>query len=713
MRMTSLAPMILAAVAVVACQTEAQDERSADQNPLLIGSGLSYGMPPFDRIRNEHYAPALEAGMAEERAEIDAIAADPEPPSFENTIVALEQAGQTLMSVARVFSNIVGTHTNDELQAVQREMSPKLAAHSDETFLNAELFARIETLYEQRDELGLDPESKRLLERYYTDFVRAGALLGAAEQERLREINARLAELGTAFTQSVLAEVNDSAVAVDDASLLDGLSDAQIRAAADEAKERGLEGKWVITLVNTSGQPPLTELTDRGLRERIHRASLVRNSRGNEHDTRAIISETVRLRAERARMLGYDTHADYVIEEQTAESVGAVNEMLGNLGPVAVANARAEAAAIQRVIEETEEEPFELASWDWAFYAEKVRREQYDFEESEVRPYFELQNVLENGVFYSATRLFGVTFERRDDLPTYHPDVQVWEVFEEDGTPLGLMLGDFYARGSKRGGAWMNSYSIQSHLLGGQPVVGNHLNITKPPEGEPTLMTWDEVTTLFHEFGHVLHGLFSNVTYPRFAATAVPRDFVEYPSQVYEMWASWPEVLENYALHHETGERIPQALLERVLAAEQFNQGFRTTEYLAASITDQALHQLAPEDVPSAQALLDFEATVLSESGMQFEPVPPRYRYPYFSHLFTHAYSAGYYSYIWSEVLDADSVQWFEDQGGLTRENGEHYREHILSRGGSADAMELYRAFAGRDPEIEHLLRKRGLLGGE
>ncbi|MDQ2069785.1 M3 family metallopeptidase [Natronospira bacteriovora] len=706
-------PLMLAACGDSPEPTETERaERQVSDNPLLSESGLPYNAPPFDRIEAEHFGPALEKGMEEHMAEIEAIANNPEPPSFENTIVAMERSGQTLSSVSRVFFALAGSHTNEDIQATQREMAPKLSAHSDAINLNPELFSRVDALYQQRDELDLDPESHRLLERYHRDFVRSGARLSEEQQARLREINSRLAELGTQFSQNVLAEVNDSAVVVDSREELDGLSDAQIERAANEAKDRGLDGKYVITLLNTSGQPPLSSLTNREVRERVHTASLDRGARGNEYDTRGIVSETLTLRAERANMLGYANHAEFILEEQTAGSVDVVNELLADLNPIAMRNAREEAADIQAIINATEDEPLELASWDWAFYAEKVRQERYAFDNSEVRPYFEFDSVMENGVFYSAEKLFGITFEERHDIPVYHDSVRVYEVFEEDGTPLGLMYSDMYSRGSKRGGAWMNSYQIQSDLLGGQPVVGIHLNVSQPPEGEPTLLTWDETTTLFHEFGHAIHGLFSDVHYPRFSGTSVPRDFVEYPSQVYEMWASWPEVLANYALHYETGERIPDELLEKVLDAQQFNQGFRTTEYLAASTIDQRLHQLPIDEIPAAEDIMDFEAQVLAESGMDFDPVPPRYRTPYFSHIMG-GYSAGYYSYIWSEVLDADSVLWFKENDGLTRENGQHFRDTLLSRGGTADAMDLYMDFAGRQPEIEALLIRRGLIDDE
>jgi len=679
-------------------------------NPLLTESDLPFQMPPFDRIKNDHFAPAFEQGMAEHMAEIEALISSEEAPSFANTIVALERSGRTLDSVQRVFGNLVGAHTNDELQAVQRQMAPKLAAHRDSILLNSDLFARIGSLYEQRDELDLDAESKRLLERQYTQFVRAGARLDDKQKEELKAINAELAGLATEFSQKVLAEVNDSAVVFDRVEALDGLTESRIETARQEAVSRSLdEGLYVITLLNTSGQPPLSSLTDRSSRERIHKASLARGSRGNEYDTTAIVARVAELRARRANLLGYPTHADFILEDQTAGTVDRVNDMLERLAPLAVAGARREGAVLQEKINEVEAEPFELASWDWDFFAGQVKKDQYDFDDAQVRPYFEMNNVLVNGVFYSAERLFGITFKERADLPSYHPDTTVWEVFEEDGSSLGLFITDFYARSSKRGGAWMNSYRVKSGLLGGAPVVANHLNIPKPPDGEPTLLTWDEVTTMFHEFGHAVHGLFSDVYYPSFAATSVPRDFVEYPSQVYEMWASWPEVLANYATHYETGEPIPQSLLQRVIDSEIFNEGFRATEYLAASVLDQALHQLALDKLPAADEIMAFEAQTLADTGLDYAPVPPRYRLPYFSHIMG-GYSAGYYSYIWSEVLDADSVDWIKENGGLDRSTGQHYRDTILSRGGSKEAMALYQDFAGREPSIEPLLKRRGLI---
>ena len=695
------------ALAIGDAPNAAAQEEMAD-NPFFAESPLPHQLPPFDRIDDAHYAPAFERGMADQIAEIEAIAGASEPPTFENTIVALERSGQLLNRVAATFFALSSADTNDAINAIRNEMAPRLAAHTDRMLLDAGLFARVESLYEQRADLGLDDESRRLVEEYYVDFVRAGARLSDAEKERMQEINARLAALSSRFTQNVLDEVNASAVVVESRDELAGLSEGQVAAAVAAAEARDLEGRYVIPLLNTSGQPALASLEDRGLRERIARTSLARGSQGGEYDNRGVITETARLRAERAAMLGYPNHAAYILERQTARTVDAVNERLASLAPPAVANAEREAADLQAMAE-AEGADIELAAWDWSYYTEKVRAERYAFDASQLRPYFEMDNVLENGVFFAANRLYGLTFEERPELPVYHLDVRVWEVFDAGGEALGLFIGDFYARPSKRGGAWMNAYVSQSHLMETSPVVGNHLNVPKPPEGEPTLLTFDEVTTMFHEFGHALHGFFSDVRYPYFAGTSVPRDFVEYPSQVNEMWATWPEVLRNYAVHHETGEPMPADLLDRVLATQQFNQGFATTEYLAASLLDMAWHQLTADEVPDAAGVEGFEAAALEAAGVALETVPPRYRSTYFSHIWSSGYSAGYYSYIWSEVLDADSVEWFKENGGLLRENGDHFRSTLLSKGGSVEALDLFRAFRGADPDIGPLLVRRGL----
>jgi peptidyl-dipeptidase Dcp len=551
-----------------------------------------------------------------------------------------------------------------------------------------------------------DAESKFLVERYYKDFVRAGAKLSEGDKEKLKKLNGELATLQTQFEQNVLKEKNASSIVVDKREELEGLTDNAIAAAATAAKEDGKEGKFVIRMMNTTSQPALDSLKNRALRERILKTSMSRNSKGGEFDNTQIVARIARLRADRAKLLGYASHAAYQLEDQTAGNVETVNKMLAGVAPAAVANARKEAADMQKVID-AQKGGFKLEAWDWDFYAEQVRKERYAFDESQLKPYLELNRVLVDGVFFAATKLYGITFKERKDLPVYLPDIRVWEVFNEDGSPLALFIADMYARPSKRGGAWANAYVPQSELFRTKPVIANHLNIPKPPEGQPTLLTWDEVKTAFHEFGHALHGMFSAVQYPRFAGTSVPRDFVEYPSQVNEMWRTWPEVLKNYAKHYQTGEVMPQELLDKVFAAEQFNEGFRTTEYLASTLLDQAWHQLGPEQVP--KDTLKFEAEALKKAGVDMPQIPPRYRSPYFSHSFAGGYSAGYYSYIWSEVLDADTVDYMKANGGLTRENGDRFRATLLSRGGSMEAMKMFRNLTSREPSISHLLKRRGL----
>jgi len=679
---------------------------AATANPLLGLSTLPYHYPPFDRFRNEHFMPAFEIGMAEGRAEIERIAANPAAPTFDNTIVAMERSGQTLGRVSAVFFNLTSAHTNDELDRIDADVSPKLSAYNDEIVLDARLFGRVRALYEQRATLGLDAESQRLLERYYVNFIRAGAQLSDADKDKLKAYNEQLAKLTTQFQQNVLKETNDSAVVVDTRAELDGLDDSAIAAAAAAAKAKGLDGKFVLKLQNTSGQPALAVLKNRALRERLYKASIERGNRGNDADNKPVVAAIVQVRADRARLLGYPSHAAYQLEDTTAKTTAAVNKLLGQLAAPAVGNARREAADMQKIID-AQRGGFKLAAWDWAYYAEAVRKQRYDLDESEIKPYFELRSVLENGVFYAAHELYGLSFSERTDLPKYHPDIRTFEVFH-DGKALGIFIFDPFKRDSKRGGAWMNSYVDQSALFGYKPVVANHLNITKPADGQPVLLTSDEVQTTFHEFGHALHGLFSNVRYPLFSGTSVPRDFVEYPSQANEMWATWPKVLANYAKHYQTGEPMPLALVAKIQAAEKFNQGFATTEYLSASLLDQVWHQLSPEQARVSDVAA-FEQRALANAGVDYAPVPPRYRTTYFSHTFSGGYSAGYYSYIWSEVLVADTDNWFKENGGLKRENGDWYRERLLSRGGSVEAMQLYRDFRGRDPIIEPLLERRGL----
>src|SRR5213082_1673018 len=701
----ALAMTHISAMALTA-QSSPMQNSNAETNPLLTQSALPYHVPPFDRIKDEHFAPAMEKGMREELKEVEVVANNSERPTFDNTIVALERTGRLLDRAERTFSNLNACNTNPALQKIETEMAPKLAAHRDAILLNSKLFARIRELYSNRGNLGLNPESSYLLERYYKDFVRAGAKLSDSDKEKLKKINAELATLQTQFEQKVLKEKNASSVVVDRKEDLAGLSDSQMATVANAAKAEHKDGKFVIQMQNTTGQPLLGSLQNRQLRERIMQTSLARNSHGSEFDTRNIVTRTEQLRAEKAKLLGYDNWAAYQLEDQTAHDVPTVNKLLSDLAPPAVANAKREAADMQKIVDQ-EKGGFEIASWDWPFYSEKVRKTRYAFDESELRPYYELNHVILDGVFFAANKEYGLTFKERHDIPVYQPDVRVFEVYDRDGKPLALFLGDYYARPSKRGGAWMNAYVEQSDLFATKPVVANHLNIPKPPPGEPTLLTHDEVRTAFHEFGHALHGMFSNVKYPRFSGTSVPRDFVEYPSQVNEMWASWPEVLKNFAKHYKTGESMPQALFDKVVAAEKFNQGYKTTEYLGASLLDQAWHQINPSEVP--KDAMAFEVMALRKAGVDFPPVPPRYRSPYFSHAFSGGYSAGYYSYIWSEVLDADSVEWIKEHGGLKRENGDRFRATLLSRGGSGDAMNLFRNFTGGAPYIEPLLKRRGL----
>jgi peptidyl-dipeptidase Dcp len=676
-------------------------------NPFAAPSPLPLHYPQFDRIKDTDYAPAFDAGMAQQLEEVRAIAENPQPATFDNTMVALQNSGQVLQRAQTVFYALVGTDTNDTRNKLRNDYAPKFAAHSDAILLNGKLFTRLDSLYQRRATLGLDPEGVRLIERYHQDFVRSGARLSAADKEKLKLMNAELARLNSDFTQNVLDEVNADAIVVDDVKQLDGLTPAQIAAAAEEGKSRNLAGKYVLTLLNTTGQPLESQLTYRPLRQRLHEASVKRGSHGGKFDNTALVSRTMALRAERAALLGYPTHAAYSLEDQTARTPEAVNKMLRELAPAAVANAKREAADLQARIDK-EGGGFKLEPWDWAFYTDKVRAEKFAYDDSQLKPYLELWNVMENGVFFAANKLYGITFKRRTDLPVYQPDLRVYEVNDADGKPLALFIADMYARKSKRGGAWMNEYVSQSALTGYKPVVANHLNITKPPAGEPTLMTWDEVETAFHEFGHALHGMFSDVKYPYFAGTNVPRDFVEYPSQVNEMWADWPEVLANYAKHWQTGAPMPKALLDKVVAAAKFNQGFKTTEYLGAAMLDQRWHQLKVGTVPPASGVIAFEAQALAADGIDYKPVPPRYRTTYFSHIMG-GYDAGYYAYIWSEVLDANSQKWFESHGGLTRANGDHFRKTLLSRGGSVDALTLFQSFAGHEPQIGPLLEKRGL----
>jgi len=675
-----------------------------DANPFAHRSELEYELPPFALIRDEHYLPAFIVGCEQQLAEVQAILDVPGTPTFENTIVELEKTGLLLTRVLNVFYNKSSSDTNDALDAVEVELAPKLAAHSDAIKLNPVMFARIKALYESRASLNLNSEDSWLLERYYRDLIHAGAHLSEVQRTELMQINEELSSLETQFSKNLLSDTNELAIVVNDISRLNGLSENEIAAAASAAKDRGLDGSWLIGAVNFSGNPTLASLKDRELRKEIMQASLEKANRNNKNDNKSIILKIVMLRARRAKLFGSKTHAEYITAEQTAGNPDNIHTMLRKIAPAAVRNAQAEAKDLKLAAKELSE----INSWDWDLYTEQVRLEKYNVDTSKMRPYFELERVLKDGVFFAAGKLFGLVFKERPDLITYHPEARAFEVNNEDGSHVGLFIGDFFTRDSKRGGAWMNNLVDQSFLLNQIPVVVNNLNIPKPPAGQPALLTFDETTTLFHEFGHAIHGLLSQVRYPRVSGTNVQRDFVEFPSQVNEMWILWPEVVENYARHHITGEKLPQEWIENLQAASAFNEGHATTSYLAAAILDLAWHSITSDDVVTDVEA--FESQAIKAYGLDFAPVPTRYRSTYFSHIFAGGYSAGYYGYIWSEVLDADTVDWFKENGGLLRKNGEHFRDCLLSRGGSIDSLQMFRDFRGRDSQIEPLLKRRGLL---
>jgi peptidyl-dipeptidase Dcp len=678
-------------------------------NPFLEPSPLPYSLPPYASITDDDFAPAFEAGLAEHRAEVEAVASDPAPATFENTIEALERGGAVLTRVGHVFFDRASSDSNTTTDALELELAPQLAAHDDAIRLDPRLYARVRAVADavergDDDVAGLDDEQRYLVRRTLRSFERAGAGLGDDEKARLRDLNGRLSTLTTQFEKHLLADTNDLAVVVDDVRQLDGLSDGQVSAAAEAARDRGLDGRWVITLVLPTGHPWLADLTDRDLRDRVMRASLARGRRGGEHDTRALLLEIVRLRAERAELLGHRDHASWVTAGETAGSPSAVADLLGRLAPPAAANARAEFVELRAAAGDQE-----VAAADWPFWSDRLRAERYDVDTTAMRDYFEAERVLHDGVFFAASQLYGLEFAERPELVGPHPDARVFEVTEGGGRPMGLYVLDLYTRDSKRGGAWMNPLVSQSALLGLPPVVVNNLNVPKPAAGSPTLLTLDEVTTLFHEFGHALHGLLARVTYPTFSGTNVFRDFVEFPSQVNEMWMLWPEVLENYAVHHETGERMPQELVDRLVASRAFNEGASTSEYLASALLDQAWHTLSAAEAAAVTDVGAFEREALAAVGLDLAPVPPRYSSTYFAHTFSGGYDAGYYSYIWSEVLDADTVEWFEENGGLSRAGGDRFRARLLGVGGSRDPLEAYRDFRGRDARVEPLLQRRGL----
>ena len=675
-------------------------------NPFYAASTLQYQAPPFNRIKDSDYEPAMLAGMQQQITEIDAITNQAAAPNFDNTIVAMERSGVLLTRAAKVFNAVTGANTNDTLQAIQERISPKLAEHNDRIYLNPKLYQRVKAVYDARNSTGLNTEQKYLTELYYKNFIRAGAQLSDADQTRLRALNQEEAKLTTDFGNHLLAATKKGALVLDNVSDLDGFTPGEIETAANAAKQRGLTGKWVIPLQNTTQHPAQAELKNRAVRQRLFIASTTRAEQGDANDTRAIIKRLAQLRGERAKLLGFPTYSAYALDNQMSKTPQNAEKLLTDLVPAATARARYEAAQMQKLID-SQNGGFKLAPWDWQYYSEQVRKAQYALDESQLKPYFELDNVLQNGVFYAANQLYGLTFKERKDIPVYQPDVRVFEVFDKDGKSMALFYCDYFKRDNKGGGAWMDSFIDQSGLFGTKPVVFNVANFTKPAPGQPALLTFSDVTTMFHEFGHALHGLFSNVQYPTVAGTNVPRDFVEFPSQFNEHWALNPTVFAHYAKNYQTGAAMPQELVDKIKKASTFNQGFATTEYLAASLLDIAWHQIPPgtpqQDVDA------FETAALNKYNIGMYEVPPRYRTSYFNHIWGGGYASSYNAYLWSEVIDDDAFAWFEENGGLNRANGQKFRDMILSQGGKMDVADLYRAFRGKEPDVKYLVHDRGL----
>ncbi|WFL76698.1 M3 family metallopeptidase [Altererythrobacter arenosus] len=700
----------------------AQAEAAADYAPAIPeGTGyfasdstLPFLAPDFTKISEDDYLPAFEQGMAIERAEVQAIIDNPAQPTFENTIVALEKSGRMLSRVSTVFGALTGANTTDRLDEIDAEISPKLSAHSDAINLNPELFARVKAVYDNRAAMTMTREDAKLLEETYKGMVHAGALLTEQQREQVKAINTQLSVLTTEFSQKVREATVDNALILDNRSDLDGLTDAEIDAAAKLAAEKGHEGKFAIALQNTTRHPLNPSLKNRETREKLFKASFNRADSGDENDTRLLLAKIAQLRAEKAALFGEDSWASYTMYDRMAQKPATAIGFMEQMVPAIAETQRREAAEINAMIA-AEGKNFSVQPWDWNVYAEKVKAEKFAFDESSVKPYFQLEKVLEDGVFFAANKLYGLNFERRTDLPVYHPDVWTYTVFDRDGSELGIFYFDPFQRPSKRGGAWMNNFVDQSHLWGTKPVIYNVLNIPKAPEGEVQLVDFDNVETTFHEFGHALHGFFANQKYVSLSGTATARDFVEYPSQVNEMWATYPEVLQNYAKHYQTGETLPLEMVEKIQATAKFNQGYDFGETVEAALLDMKWHALTPEQAAAIDTVEEvdaFERKSLEELGLEIDLVPPRYRSSYFNHIFSSpaGYSAGYYSYLWTEMLDKDSRQWFLDNGGLTRANGDHYRATVISQGGTMDYFEMFRNFAGREPDVKPMLKSRGLL---
>jgi peptidyl-dipeptidase Dcp len=704
--------MLAGAVALGAGGNGAEGQGASGQaaafgpsNPFYAASALPYMAPPFDKIKDSDFQPALEAGMAEQLKEVEAIANNPAAPTFDNTLVALEKSGQLYERVQEVFDGLTQANTNPTLDKVDEIESPKRAAHDDAIFLNEKLFQRVAIIYKQMDSLGLDAESRRLVDVYYKKFVHAGANLSPADKVKLKKLNEEESTLQNSFRQKLLAATKAEAYSTADKSALKGLTDAELAAAAEAAKGRKVQG-YVLPMQNTTQQPILASLADRATRQAVFEDSWNRTERGGVNDTRETIVRLAKLRAEKGKLLGYPNFAAWNLEDQMAKTPEAAIKFMGALAPATAAKATEEGKDIQALID-SQKGGFQLQPWDWEFYSEQVRKAKYDLDEAQVKPYFEVWNVLQNGVFYAANQLYGITFKERKDIPVYNADVKVFEVFNADGTPLALWYCDYFKRDNKAGGAWMSNFVEQTKLLGTLPVIYNVANFPKPAAGEPALISFTDVTTMFHEFGHGLHGMFSDNKYPLLSGTDVPRDFVEFPSQFNEHWASYPAVFDHFAKHYKTGEPMPAELAAKIRKSEKFNQGYLLTELLAAAELDMQWHTIsatAAVEKPDA-----FEKAALEQKHLWLETVPPRYRSTYFQHIWSGGYAAGYYAYLWSEMLDDDAYQWFEDHGGMTRANGDRFRKMVLSRGNTEDLAKLYSDWLGAEPSTGPMLKDRGL----
>lgn len=711
MRRLLILPLATMMGIISSCNSNQKSAAGADTsstNPLFTKSTLPFEAPPFDKIKDSDFKPALEEGMKQHLAEIEKIANNPDAPTFDNTLVAMEKSGELLTRANRVLNVLTGANTDSTLQKLQEEEAPKLAAHQDAIYLNSKLFARVKAIYDSRASLKLDPESLRLVEYYFQQFEKAGANLSDDDKAKLKKLNGEEASLSAQFNNKLLAAAKAAALTISDTTALAGLSQGEKDALAQNAKANKLDGKWQISIQNTTQQPLLQSLSNRDTRQKLFDASWNRAERSDSNDTRNTIVKIAQIRAQKAKLLGFPNYAAWNLQDQMAKTPEAVDKFFAQLVPASVARAKKEGADIQTLIDK-QKGGFKLQPYDWNFYSEQVRKQKFNLDDNEIKPYFELNNVLQNGVFYAANQLYGLTFKERHDIPVYQKDVRVFDVIDKDGSQIGLFYCDYFKRDNKSGGAWMDNMVGQSKLLGTKPVIFNVCNFTKPADGQPALISFDDVTTMFHEFGHALHGFFADQQYPSLSGTNVARDFVEFPSQFNEHWASYPKVFKHYAVHYKTGKPMPQELVDKINKAATFNQGYALTEIIAAAALDMQWHELSA-DAPLQDAD-KFETAALTKTGLNLAEVPPRYRSSYFLHIWANGYAAGYYAYLWTEMLDDDAYSWFTENGGLTRANGQRFRDMILSRGNTIEYGKMFKDFRGHAPDIKPMEEKRGLLG--